>query len=53
MEADCLNWSLGNISQCMMVKLYQETAEAGNVSERPKILVVKRTEFPKEKEHWA
>ena len=53
MEADYLNWSLGNVGQYMMINLYQETVETGNVFEKLEILVVKRIEFPKEKENEA
>ena len=49
-EADCLNCSLGNLSQLMMIKLYQEIFEAGNVFERSEVLVGKRNEDPREKE---
>ena len=49
-EADCLNCSLGNVSQLMVIKLYQEVFEAKNVLS-PKVLVVKKIEEPKEKEH--
>jgi hypothetical protein len=52
-EADCLNCSLGNLSQLMMIKLYQEIFEAGNVCENPKVLVIKRFEDLKEKELWT
>jgi hypothetical protein len=34
----------------MIIKLYQEVFEAKNVL-RPKVLVVKKIEEPKEKEH--
>ena len=37
----------------MMIKLYQEIFEAGNVCENPKVLVIKRFEDRKEKKHWA
>ena len=53
MEADCLNCSLGNFSQLVMIKLYQEIFEAGNVCENPKVLVIKRFEDLKEKELWT
>ena len=36
----------------MMIKLYQEIFEAGNVFEKPEALVVKRIEDPKEKKQW-
>ena len=42
MEADCLSCSLGNFSQPMMIALYQEIFEAGNVLEKPGILVDKK-----------
>jgi len=42
-EADCLNCSLGNLSQCMMMS-YQEIFEAGNVFEKPEVVEVKRIE---------
>lgn len=44
-EADCLNC----FSQLMMIKLYQEIFEAGNVFERPEVLVAKRNEDPQGK----
>ena len=50
-EADGLNCSLTNLSQLMMIKLYQETFEAGNVFEKPEVLIVRRIEGPKEKKH--
>ena len=37
----------------MMIKLYQEIFEAGNVCENPKVLVIKRFEDLKEKELWT
>jgi hypothetical protein len=37
----------------MMIKLYQEIFEAGNVFERSEVLVGKRNEDPREKENWA
>ena len=43
-KADCLNCSLGNFSQLMMIKLYQEIFKAGNVFEKPEVLVVKKIE---------
>ena len=47
-EAEGLNCcSLGNFSQLMMIRLYQEIFEAGNVFEKPEVLVVKRIEDPK------
>ena len=39
-EAACLNCSLGNISQLMMIELYQETFEVGNDFEKCEVLVV-------------
>jgi hypothetical protein len=35
----------------MMIKLYQEILEAGNVFEKPEVLIVRRIEGPKEKKH--
>jgi len=52
-EADCLICNLENLSQLMMIELYRETFEAGNVFEKPEVLVVRRIEDSKEKEHWA
>ena len=37
----------------MMIKLYQEIFEAGNVFEKPEALVVNRIEDSKESEQWA
>jgi hypothetical protein len=37
----------------MMIKLYQEIFKAGNVFEKPEVLVVKKSKDPKEKKHWA
>ena len=37
----------------MRIKLYQKIFEAGNVFEKPEVLVVKTIEDPKEKEQWA
>lgn len=51
MDADCLSCSLENFSQHMMIKLYQEILEAGNVFEKPEVLIVRRIEGPKEKKH--
>lgn len=53
MEVDCLNCSLGHYGQLMMIMLYQEIFEAGNVLEKPEGLVVKRKKTPKEKQHCA
>ena len=39
---ECLNCSLGNFKQLMMIKLYQEIFEVGNVFEKCETLVVKR-----------
>ena len=49
MEADCLNCSLGNLSQLMMIKLYQEIFLAVNVFEKVDVSVVNKIEVPKEK----
>ena len=46
MGADCRHCFLGNFSQLMMMS-YQEIFEAGNVFEKPEILVVKRIDEPK------
>ena len=39
---ECLNCSLGNFKQLMMIKLYQEIFEVGNVFEKCETLIVKR-----------
>jgi hypothetical protein len=52
-ETDCLNYTLVNFSQVMMINLYQEIFKAGNVFEKSEVLVVMRIEDPKEKEHWG
>ena len=48
-EADCLNCSLGNFSQLMMIKLYQEIFKAGNVFEKPEVVAVKRIKDARKK----
>ena len=51
MEAEGLNCcSLGNFSQLMMIKFYQDIFEAENVFEKPQVSVVRRIKDPKEKE---
>ena len=48
-EADGLNCSLTNLSQLMMIKLYQEILEAGNIFKKHEVLVPKRTENPRKR----
>lgn len=56
MEINCLNCSMRHFCQVVMIMLYHKIFEAGNVFEKPEVLVVKRNEDPlpsQEKEHWA
>lgn len=45
----CLEWSLGNFIQLMLIELHQEIFETGNIFEKPEGLVVKRIEDPQGK----
>jgi hypothetical protein len=48
-EADCLNYSLGSLSQLMNTSCTRKYLKEEKFFEKPKVLVVKRIEDPKEK----
>ena len=53
-RANSLNCFDKNFSQLMMIKLYEETFEAGSVWGKSKVLVIKRIEDPLQgKNKWA